>query len=147
MNKPVLVAVVAALALVDGVSVRTAHAQTTPGLCSQPNEHCVTVRIGRDSTGAPKASVDVPEVPVNGPNHVIFWRIENTGSQKYSFPDNGIAFKSATGKQEFTCGALGNSGIVFRCTDPNKAKGKFEYGVTVNGSPPVPPLDPWVINK
>jgi hypothetical protein len=135
------------LAIIAGASVPPALAQSAPGVCTQPNEHCIAVKIGNDVSGALKISVDVSELRVTGTNHVIFWRIDNTAAQKYRFPANGIAFKSATGKQEFQCGTLGDSGLVFQCTDPNQTKGRFEYAVTVSGSPAVPVLDPWVINE
>jgi hypothetical protein len=145
MRNFLFVRVFGAFALIAGASVPPALAQ--PGVCTQPNEHCIAVKIGNDASGALKISVDISELRVTGTNHVIFWRINNTSAQKYRFPDNGIAFKSAAGKQEFQCAALDSSGIVFKCTDPNKTKGKFEYAITVSGSPTGPTLDPWVINE
>jgi hypothetical protein len=135
----------AALALPFLLAASDAAAQS-PGLCTQPNEHCVVVRIAADAGGAPKASVDVSELSISGTNHVIFWRIENAGAQAYRFPDDGIAF-TPEGKQEFTCAAQGNSGLVFRCVDAGRTKGRFKYAVKANGSPAVPVLDPWIINK
>ncbi len=139
------VVTLAALALPGGALVGTASAQT--GLCSQPNQHCVAVTVGKDAAGALQVEVDVQELTVKGANHVIFWRLNNTGTQKYAFAADGIAFKSVEGKGEFKCSPQGNGGILFKCTDPNRIQGKFEYAISLKGSPPVPVLDPWVVNR
>jgi hypothetical protein len=135
----------ATLALAGFAITPLAQAQTLP--CSQPNNHCIVVTVAQGAGGAPEIHVDVRELYIRGASHVIFWRIDNTGAQRYRFPANGIEFKSADGKREFSCAAQGTSGLVIRCKDPNAAKGRFEYAVNLTGSPAVPPLDPWVINQ
>lgn len=147
MHKSLVLAAVATMALAAGSSTGPAGAQSGAGLCSQPNHHCIMVTIDKDPTGAYGINVDVRELTVRGSNHVIFWRINNVGAQKYRFPANGIEFKTAAGKREFGCAPQGSGGIVIRCTDPNQAKGRFEYAVRVSGVPAVPVLDPWVINE
>lgn len=147
MHKSLGLAAVAAVALAAGSSIGPAAAQPGAGLCSQPNQHCIMVTIDKDAAGAYRIGVDVSELTVRGPNHVIFWRINNVGAQKYRFPANGIEFKTEAGKREFTCAPQGTGGIVIRCTDPNRTQGRFEYAVRVSGAPAVPALDPWVINQ
>jgi len=138
-------AALAAFALPGGALVGTAAAQA--GLCSQPNQHCIAVTVGKDAAGALQIEVDVQELTVKGANHVIFWRLNNAGAQKYSFAVDGIAFKSADGRGEFKCAPQGNGGILFKCIDPNRLQGKFEYAISLKGLPPVPVLDPWVVNR
>jgi hypothetical protein len=146
-HKPLIVAALAALALSGATFVEPAGAQTNPVLCSQPNEHCILVTIDKDANGAPTIHVDADELRVKGPLHVIFWRLNNTAAQSYKFASNGIAFTTPEGQAEFKCAPQGNSGILFRCTDPNKTRGRFKYAITVTGAPPVPVLDPWIINQ
>jgi hypothetical protein len=76
---------------------------------------------------------------------VIFWKIATPG---YRFPANGIAFNkpgNPAPHAEFNCGPVSNT--TFRCTDRNQSKGTFGYTVTLDGVPPVPPLDPYIINN
>jgi len=144
-RKTIVAATLAAAVLAGGVYAGSAQAQT--GLCSRPNEHCISVTVTSAAGGAPQIRVDVPELYIHGPNHVIFWRLNNAGGQKYRFPAGGIAFKTEGGRAEFRCAAQGSSGTIYRCTDPNRTQGKFEYAIKVSGSPAVPVLDPWVINQ
>lgn len=146
MNKRTTAAATAAAALLAG-GLHAAGAQAQTGLCTRPNEHCISVTVTSASGGAPQIRVDVPELYIHGPNHVIFWRLNNAGDQKYRFPADGIAFKTEGGRSEFRCALQGNTGTIYRCTDPNRTQGRFEYAVKVNGSPAVPVLDPWVINQ
>jgi hypothetical protein len=143
MNVRMLVAAGAVLALTAGPGAPPAAAQQ--GLCTQPNQHCITVTVAPG--GQPKISVDIPELRVAGKNHVIFWSLKNAAGQSYRFPENGIAFKTDAGRKEFGCAPMGNTGTVFRCTDPNDTQGRFEYAVRLGGSPAVPVLDPWIINQ
>jgi hypothetical protein len=145
LHKPLIVAALAALALGGATFAPIATAQS--GLCSHPNEHCIAVTVEKEPNGGLTLHVDIDKLRVNGPNHVIFWRLNNATGQKYTFPSNGIAFKTAEGKAEFKCGPHANSGVVYKCTDPNKTQGEFKYAVTVTGVPAVPVLDPWIINR
>jgi hypothetical protein len=93
--------------------------------------------------GACTLSVDHPRVFARG--HAIVWSIVNKPGQSYKFADDGdIAFKTQAGRDVFRCHVEAN-GARIACTNGGTA-GTFEYGVRVSGSPPVPPLDPWVVN-
>ena len=143
MCKSNVLAVLVLLALAGGGFVSSAAAQPAGGLCTKPNEHCITVTIGKDASGAGKIGVDVPQIACDGTEpRDLLGRSKTQVRRSTRFPNNGIEFKSPAGKQEFKCGPNGNSKVVFRCTDPNKTKGTFEYGVKVDGAPAVPPLDP-----
>lgn len=145
MHKPLIVATLAALALGGGMFARTAAAQTP---CSASKQHCILVTVEKEASGDLKLYVDAPELRVKGAGHVIFWRLENAAEQNYKFASNGIAFKTQDGKDQFTnCGPVGSNGATFKCTDKNTIQDKFEYAITVSGSPAVPVLDPWIINR
>ena len=107
------------------------------------NQHFIKVSVYSDARGTPQIEVDVPELHVRGPDHVIFWVIDDN-SQSYSFPNNGILFDQA-GQQQLDCERL--NAKRFKCKDKNTAKGKFKYVVSLDGSPSVKPLDPFIINN
>jgi hypothetical protein len=108
--------------------------------CTDHNYHCIRVSVD----GTNMLQVDVPKLVKNGRNHTILWYIDNEDTQNYQFPEGGIAFKTADGKDVFNCDLRRGA---YRCVDRNWKKGEFEYAVKVTGSPTVPPLDPWVFNN
>ena len=92
-----------------------------------------------------KASVDQPIVVISreSGNVPIRWELQNPN---YKFAANGIEFVDAG--DEFKCGALGPGDQRFQCVDKNSRRATtFKYIVNLVGSPPVPPLDPWVANE
>ena len=119
-----------------------------PGPCQSPNQHCVEVSVKVQPDGTWKIAVDRPEVTIRAAQQEIFWVIKNTGTQTYKFPSDGIGFKTPAGKAQFGCASMGPgmNDIVFRCHDHFTAKGRFEYGIKLDGSPAVPPWDPFVVN-
>ena len=104
------------------------------------SDHFVVVTVGGGTIG-----VDKPEIEVRGRDQVIFWNLRNGPGQNYSFPTDGIHFKSPEGKAEFRC--MRQNPTRFRCLDRGVTKGRFEYGVKLTGSPAVPELDPFVVNN
>lgn len=105
-------------------------------------DHSVAVYVNAETR---MIEVSVQELRVRGQNQVIFWNLRNQGEQRYSFPEDGIFFKSAAGRAEFQCHRQHDTR--FMCLDKGESKGRFEYGVKLNGSPPVPVLDPFVVNN
>jgi hypothetical protein len=144
MKKSLCIAAALALSACTNMGLRDGNAQT--GLCSNDHQHCLVVTIDKGPGGAWMISVNNRELHVPPGNHEIFWQIVNTGGQNYAFSDDGIHFKSEPGKKEFKCQRMMNNPGVFKCNDPNSIKGRFEYGITVTGSPTVPTLDPFVVN-
>jgi len=141
MKKSFFVSAVIAIALTACHSMGFDSGAPPTG-CAEANTHCIAVSVARDSKGQLGITVDRQKLTVHGPSHVIFWRI--TDAAGYSFASNGIAFKTAAGQRQFSC--VKQQAGVFRCLDPNNERGEFEYGIKLDGSPPVPPLDPWVVN-
>src|SRR5512143_1420024 len=86
MNNSFLIGAAAAVALTAGLAAAPAAAQA--GLCTQPNQHCITVTVDKGAGGELKIGVDVAELRVVGPNHVIFWSVKNAPGQHYRFPAN-----------------------------------------------------------
>jgi hypothetical protein len=113
--------------------------------CSEHNTHCIQVTVSKDAAGQLTIRAEPERLRVRGPSHVIFWRIDNASGQNYTFAGNGIAFKTGAGREQFSC--VRTQATVFRCLDPNTVRGEFAYGITLDGSPSVRPLDPWVVNE
>jgi hypothetical protein len=90
--------------------------------------------------------VDWDEVAAHG--HNVVWTVVNKQGQSYQFDHGaGIAFKTAAGQTAFRCTAEENDKR-YRCTNnPQAPAARYEYGVKLVGSPAVPPLDPWVVNR
>lgn len=88
------------------------------------------------------ASVDSTTVQVTrGNSPKITWQLISPG---YTFPSNGIVI--ANGGAEFNCRVEAN-GRRFACENRHTTTGKYKYTVNLTGSPPVPPLDPWIDNQ
>ena len=89
------------------------------------------------------ASVDHPRVFSRGND--IVWIVDNKAGQSYAYrtPD-GIFFKSAAGRDVFRCHREA-ARERYACMN-RKDPGTYEYGIALDGSPPVPVLDPWVVN-
>jgi len=89
-------------------------------------------------------AVDFDVVAANGKD--IVWTVFNKPGQSYVFDhDAGIAFKTAAGREAFACHPEATDKR-YKCMN-RRTQGKFEYGVRLAGSPAVPPLDPWVVNR
>ena len=89
------------------------------------------------------ASVDHPRVLARGND--IVWVVANKPGQSYAFKtQGGLFFKSEAGRNVFRCHreAAGERYACMNRRDP----GTYEYGIVLEGSPPVPVLDPWVVN-
>ncbi len=147
MTKPVFIVTAGALALAVIGSVYYVVVQTRS--CTG-SSHCIAVWVQTDG-GKPTIHVSSLELHKHGPNHTIFWDIDNTGTPSYMFPNNGIAFMASDGgTSKFDCDK--RSDTRFRCKDSTGTTGKYKYTVTVQGTPqpdplPVNPLDPWVYNE
>ena len=77
----------------------------------------------------------------------VVWQIVPKAGQSYTFKDpGGIGFKEAEGQQLFNCHPEAN-GARFKCHSNVKNGKPYEYGIDLVGSPPVSPLDPWIVNR
>jgi hypothetical protein len=117
-----------------------------PGPCPG-NPHCIAISV---SAGV---IAQIPDHQVHDAGAVIYWYIATAG---YSFPDKGIDFYPTPPKPapnqappgEFkNCGPMPQDNTTYKCIDAYHTMGKFGYTVTLNGSPAVTPLDPYVINN
>jgi hypothetical protein len=115
----------------------------------QPN--CIEVKV--ISEGGNPVIQRIPDHKVSKAA-VITWKVVTGG---YTFADGGINFYPTTPKPghiatptgEFHhCGVTGN-GAKFQCEDAHQhlEPTGFGYTVTLQGSPTVAPLDPFVINN
>lgn len=110
--------------------------------CNSAQQCRVNVEV-TCAQGTCSMTVDHPRVFARG-NDVV-WIIVNRPGQSYAFNnDAGIAFKTDAGRNVFRCHAEAN-GNRYACMNRG-ALGTFEYGIRLNGSPAVPPLDPWIVN-
>lgn len=77
----------------------------------------------------------------------VVWQLVPKAGQSYTFKDpGGIGFKDAEGQQLFRCHPEAN-GARFKCHSNTKNGKPYEYGIELVGSPPVSPLDPWIVNR
>jgi hypothetical protein len=82
-------------------------------------------------------------IVIAGGSHVIHWEIVTAG---YTFPADGIALKGGA-NPEFSNGHPASQGRFYQLNDRNSRAGDHAYSIRVNGSPPVPPLDPTIRNQ
>lgn len=108
------------------------------------NQHFIGVGVQPNPT---RIVVTVPTLTVHGQNHVIFWDLYNASGQSYRFTHDGIAFKTAAGREQFDCAPVGSAGLRFRCLDKGTVRGTYEYGVTVEDASGRLSLDPLVVNN
>ena len=125
---------IAACTIIDG------RVKTTTGLCTTPQEHCINVYLTNN-----KIEVDVPELYVTGPNHMIYWQLDAASAPGYSFPRDGIVFPQSGASEFENCHPIQN-GAVYFCMDRNTKPGQYKYTINLTGPRPVPPLDPSVVN-
>ena len=110
-------------------------------VCNSAQQCRVTVRV--NCNPGCTASVDHPRVLARG-NDVV-WIVANKPGQSYEFrTQDGVAFKTQAGRDVFRCHREA-AGERYACMN-RKDPGTYEYGITLEGSPPVPVLDPWVVN-
>lgn len=110
-------------------------------VCNSAQQCRVTVRV--DCNPGCTASVDHPRVLARGND--IVWIVANKPGQSYKFrTQDGVAFKTEAGRAVFRCHQE-VAGERYACMN-RKDPGMYEYGITLDGSPPVPVLDPWVVN-
>ena len=110
-------------------------------VCNSAQQCRVTVRVSCNPGCT--ASVDHPRVLARGND--IVWIVANQPGQSYAFrTQDGVAFKTEAGRGVFRCHreAAGERYACMNRRDP----GTYEYGIVLEGSPPVPVLDPWVVN-
>jgi hypothetical protein len=110
-------------------------------VCNSAQQCRVTVRV--DCNPGCTASVDHPRVMARGND--IVWIVANKPGQSYAFrAQDGVFFKTEAGRNVFRCHreAAAERYACMNRRDP----GTYEYGIRLDGSPPVPVLDPWVVN-
>ena len=110
-------------------------------VCNSAQQCRVIVTV--DCAGACRASVDHPHVHARG-NDVV-WIIDNKPGQNYRFAaSDGVAFKTSAGRAVFRCHAEA-AGNRYACMN-QRTPGEYEYAIHLDGTPVVPPLDPWIVN-
>jgi hypothetical protein len=123
------------------------------GPCSSGQDHCKVVRVITVAGQPQIQAISDERFTAAG---VMFWEIETAG---YTFPAKGIDFYPATttklpataapAGEFFNCNPMpGNT--VYKCNDkytPGGPPGPFGYTVTLDGSPAVAPLDPYILNN
>jgi hypothetical protein len=129
-----LLLAIAACTTVDG------GFKTGNGLCSTPKEHCINVYLVKN-----QIEVDVPELYVPGPNHMIYWQLDSASAPGYVFPSNGIVFPASAASEFPDCHPI-QGGAVFFCRDSNTKPGRYKYTINLTGPQPIPALDPSVVN-
>src|SRR5512139_2929576 len=82
-------------------------------------------------------------VVIAGGSHVIQWELATAG---YTFPANGITLKTGS-DPDFSNGHPASQGKFYLLNDLNSRVGDHDYTIRVDGSPPVPPLDPTIRNQ
>lgn len=113
-----------------------------PLTCHSAEQCRVIVEVVNCGSGC---QISVQHETVNSNGFDVVWEIRNGADQSYEFDGSkGIAFKTDAGKQVFNC-HVEAGGNRYKCIN-RKDPGKFEYGVTLTGTPAVQPLDPWVVN-
>lgn len=134
MNKTVLVSTLALL--IAGCA--GAGSPPGPRYTSDPKNPPVTVVDGKH--------IIVHEEPLYFDPHEkdvkITWWLP--AGSAYRFPKNGIEILNAAGEFE-KCHAEEN-GMRFSCMNLHKKPGTYKYTIRVEGSPPVKPLDPTIVN-
>ncbi|HEX6136805.1 MAG TPA: hypothetical protein VF059_04060 [Casimicrobiaceae bacterium] len=142
-RSPLTLAAVLALATVLYGCAPSPRGPEPRDLVCHSAEQC---RVEVTVTCAPACSASVEYQRVFAKGHDVVWEIANTPGQSYVFDrEAGIAFKTPAGRQAFRCNVEAN-GKRYGCRN-GKAPGEYEYGVRLSGSPPVPPIDPWVVNN
>jgi len=116
--------------------------ESTDLVCNSPQQCRVIVEV---TCGAGGCRTSVDHQRVFDRNNDVVWIIQNKPGQAYAFaaPD-GIEFKTQAGRDVFGCHPEEN-GSRYACMN-RKVPGTYEYGVRIAGTPPVAPLDPWVVN-
>ena len=111
-------------------------------VCHSAQQCRVQVTVSCPAAGC-RAAVDHPRVFANGND--IVWIVVNGAGQSSAFRrEDGIFFKTPDGRKVFRCHREAG-GDRYACMN-RKDRGTYEYGVALEGSPPVPILDPWVVN-
>ena len=111
-------------------------------VCNSAQQCRVRVEVNCGPAGC-IASVDHPRVLARGND--IVWVVANKPGQSYAFrTQDGVSFKSTAGRDVFRCHREG-AGDRYACLN-RRDPGTYEYGIALEGSPPVPVLDPWVVN-
>jgi len=152
VKKTVIVAVMAAIVVASIVIIYDAVVRNEPASAgcqaSQPN--CIDVKV--IPVGGTPVIQPIPVLKVSAAA-VITWKIVTDG---YTFAGGGIDFYTitkqghvATPAGEFHhCQVIAN-GRAFQCEDAHQHSEPTGYGytVTLQGSPAVAPLDPFVVNN
>jgi hypothetical protein len=110
-------------------------------VCHSAQQCRVTVRVSCNPGCT--ASIDHPRVLARGND--IVWIVANKPGQSYAFrARDGVVFKTEAGRGVFRCHREA-AGERYACMN-RKDPGTYEYGIVLEGAPPVPVLDPWVVN-
>jgi hypothetical protein len=126
------------LPLLAALGVAVAACESKAPAVAAAGHKWVTVEI--------KNGVIVPDsdpIIISGGGHVIHWVIVTDG---YTFPDEGIALKDGP-NSEIDNAHPANQGKVYQVNDKNSRAADIRYSIKVNGSPPVPTLDPTIRNQ
>ncbi len=120
------------------------------GPCNHAHD-CIPIFVD-SSTGTPtiKLNQDDVEYQRHGQG-AIFWQIDSSASAYTFADDNAITFslkpKGDDPAGEFNCKVMPQTNNqTFKCS-ARGTKGRYGYTITLAGSPPVTPYDPWVVNN
>jgi hypothetical protein len=81
--------------------------------------------------------------PSGGSEVTIVWQLPRGGS--FRFPENGIVIDGA--QEEIVRCAPRAEGLEFSCLNRHTRPGKYKYTIRVlDGSKPLAPLDPYIVN-
>lgn len=136
------IAVGAAALVVAACGTTGGTERMVPSHTPRANQHFIGVSVQPNPN---HIVVTVPTLAVHGQNHVIFWDLFNADGQRYRFTTDGIAFKTASGQEQFTCRRLHDTR--FQCLDKGTMRGTYEYGVSVEDASGRLTLDPLVVNN
>ena len=142
-SRPRVLLLAASALAVAGCASQPGGPQSLDLTCNSAQQCRVVVTVDCPSTGC-RIAVDHPQVFARGND--IVWIVANKPGQAYAFPvAAGIAFKTAAGQGGFSC-HVEASGNRYACMNRG-VPGRHEYAVRLDGSPAVPPLDPWIVNN
>jgi len=138
MKKNVLVAIATTLVLAACACDHPMHAQKMGSPAIDPETPGVFVLDDK--------IIVVNQEPIffaKGKQNVrITWYLP--ADSKYRFPKDGIVIKDP-GDQIIDCHQEQN-GLRFSCLNKHSQPGKYKYTIKVEGSPPVTPSDPIILN-
>jgi hypothetical protein len=134
--------IVGALIVILAVPPKLFVSQALPACFGQRN--CIEVSVIK--VGDSLKIQDIGNFELRKGETEITWRIATPG---YTFPANAITFVDKPdfplpAQNEFKCESGG--GKTYKCEGRHVKPGTYGYKISLDGTPAVPPLDPFIIN-